>query len=178
MTPGAGMRNILFGLLWVAGLLAPACAMEVKSADIREGQKLARDQVYRNCGGLNISPQLSWSAGPEGTVGYAITMIDIDAKPAGWVHWALVNIPAHQTFIPRSAPRIPGARAINNDFGNPAYDGPCPPRGSGPHRYRITVWALKSPAPDFAPGATAEDIVAALAKIALDKASLTGHWER
>jgi Raf kinase inhibitor-like YbhB/YbcL family protein len=29
-----------------------------------------------------------------------------------------------------------------NDFGRVGYDGPAPPRGHGPHRYRFEVYAL------------------------------------
>jgi Raf kinase inhibitor-like YbhB/YbcL family protein len=32
-----------------------------------------------------------------------------------------------------------------NDFGFPGYGGPCPPVGSPPHRYIVTVYALKVP---------------------------------
>ena len=38
----------------------------------------------------------------------------------------------------------------------PGYRGPCPPPGDGPHRYRITVYALDE-APDVTPGTTTAD---------------------
>ncbi|GMM83828.1 hypothetical protein MTsN2n4_10550 [Pseudoalteromonas sp. MTN2-4] len=34
---------------------------------------------------------------------------------------------------------------INNDFGSNDFDGACPPKGHGPHRYQITVFALAKP---------------------------------
>jgi len=30
-----------------------------------------------------------------------------------------------------------------NDFGGRDYRGVCPPAGDRPHRYRVTLWALK-----------------------------------
>jgi len=36
-----------------------------------------------------------------------------------------------------------GAIQSRTDFGKPGYGGPCPPAGDKPHRYQITVYALK-----------------------------------
>jgi Raf kinase inhibitor-like YbhB/YbcL family protein len=71
--------------------------------------------------GSNVSPAMSWSAGPAGTKSYAIIMHDRsvptvfdDANqegksiPAGlarmdFMHWILVDIPASTTSLPKGA---------------------------------------------------------------------------
>jgi phosphatidylethanolamine-binding protein (PEBP) family uncharacterized protein len=35
-----------------------------------------------------------------------------------------------------------GGTAETNGFGEPAYGGPCPPRGDDPHRYVFTIEAI------------------------------------
>ena len=78
---------------------------------------------------------------------YAVTIFDPDAPGHGWWHWAVAGIPATVTSLPADASasgflqRI-GASEARNDFGTDGYGGPCPPPGK-PHRYVITVYALK-----------------------------------
>lgn len=61
-------------------------------------------QVHPDCGGQNISPQLSWINPPVGTRGFAITMYDKDAPTGGgfW-HWLMFNIPANVYELPADA---------------------------------------------------------------------------
>ena len=45
-------------------------------------------QVHPDCGGSNISPQLSWINSPQDTRSFAITMFDKDAPvDGGFWHW-------------------------------------------------------------------------------------------
>jgi Raf kinase inhibitor-like YbhB/YbcL family protein len=94
---------------------------------------------------LGKSPPLAWSPGPPGTVAYAITAVDPDAK--GFVHWAVVNLPASTTSLPEGASAAgglpPGAVDLANDFDKKGYGGPCPPAGA-PHHYVFKVVALKA----------------------------------
>ncbi len=95
---------------------------------------------------LGKSPPLSWSNGPEGTVAYAVTVTDPDAR--NFVHWAVVNLPPTTTRLPEGASpggALPaGAVELPNDFDKMGYGGPCPPPGA-PHHYVIEVTALKAP---------------------------------
>lgn len=153
--------------------------MELKSTDLVNGATIAKEQVYTRCGGLNISPQLSWSGAPAETKSFALTMIDFDAKPTGWIHWWLINLPESVTVLSKGEPLLGDAIAVKNDFGNSHYDGPCPPRGSGVHHYEFTVWALPVPAPPPPAGdkLTPKELSNALAFHALAKATLTGTYE-
>jgi len=100
------------------------------------------------CEGLNLSPPLAWSDAPEGTKSFALIVDDPDAPdPAApqrtWVHWVLADIPATETHIDEGASPsgLPsGTRIGKNDWGKPAYGGPCPPMGR--HRYFHKVYAL------------------------------------
>ena len=70
-----------------------------------------------------------------------------------------------------------GAHQLENDFGDKAYGGPCPPPGA-PHRYIFTVYALKiDKLGDAAHGRTA---IAGFTinQNALAKASVTGLFGR
>jgi phosphatidylethanolamine-binding protein (PEBP) family uncharacterized protein len=80
-----------------------------------------------SCKGENLSPALSWPVAPAGTVGIAITMVDLDFTTFN--HWAQSGIAADATALPEGT----GA----------GYQGPCPPAGA-PHTYVITVHYLKA----------------------------------
>ena len=102
------------------------------------------------CTGDDRSPALAWSGAPAGTQSYAVTMYDPDAPGGrGWWHWTVFNIPASVHGLVAGAGAAnsrglpPGAGEGRTDFGFSYYGGPCPPAGDRPHRYRITVYALK-----------------------------------
>jgi phosphatidylethanolamine-binding protein (PEBP) family uncharacterized protein len=61
--------------------------------------------VMFTCDGEDISPDMSWSPGPEGTKSYALICEDPDAVGRTWVHWIVHNIPSYITSIQRAVPR-------------------------------------------------------------------------
>jgi Raf kinase inhibitor-like YbhB/YbcL family protein len=165
-------------LLWTS-LSGSAVAMDLASSDIAPGARIAAAQIYPRCGGQNISPQLSWSSVPPATKSLVLTMIDTDVKPSQWSHWIVVDLPTQTKSLERGTAKLPGtARAIASNFGDPFYDGPCPPKGTGVHHYQITIWAMPAAATAIAPDAKATDVAAMLARLALGKATLTGWVER
>ena len=100
----------------------------------------------------NLSPVIQIADVPEGAASLAIVLNDPDApinglnKPPGdFTHWIFYNLPPTLVEIPggiEANERI-GVQALN-DFGNPQYDGPCPPPEHGPHRYQLILYALDS----------------------------------
>ncbi|UAW99825.1 YbhB/YbcL family Raf kinase inhibitor-like protein [Halopseudomonas nanhaiensis] len=99
----------------------------------------------------DISPALSWQAGPEGTQSYVVIMEDPDASTASpFVHWLLYDVPADVTELSPGIPGMPrltqldGAYQGQNDRGTLGYYGPRPPKGENPHRYHFHVFALNS----------------------------------
>jgi Raf kinase inhibitor-like YbhB/YbcL family protein len=131
------------------------------SESVREGEPLGMDQVsgIMGAGGADISPQLSWSAFPQETQSFAVTIYDPDAPTAsGFWHWAVANLPATVTELPAGVgdgSTLPGdALTLANDAGLHRYLGAAPPPGHGPHRYFIAVHAVKVPKLELTADAT------------------------
>ena len=161
---------------------AHAADFSVTSADIAPGQTLAPAQVFQGfgCTGGNQSPQLSWHGAPAGTQSYAITMYDPDAPTgSGWWHWSVFNLPSSTTSLATASANLPaGAVQGRNDYGDSAYGGACPPPGERPHRYQITVWALKTDKLPLDRHASGAMLGYMLNANALGKAQLTGLYGR
>jgi Raf kinase inhibitor-like YbhB/YbcL family protein len=131
--------------------LPSVASFEVTSEDIQDGQKLPMPQVSGifGAGGEDISPQLAWHGFPSGTRSFVVTCYDPDAPTAsGFWHWAVVDIPAGTTELPRGAgdeggSGLPdGAFQLKNDGGGARYIGAAPPAGHGKHRYFFVVHAV------------------------------------
>lgn len=103
-----------------------------------------------DCNGENKSPQLFWENPPTGTKSFAVTIHDEDAPTgSGWWHWLIFDIPVNTTELKSNAGnktlKLAPSGAIQSmtDFKTQGYGGPCPPTGSKPHKYIITIYALK-----------------------------------
>ena len=171
------MRKAAAGMSLVLTLVTGTASAEMSltSADVRPGVAIPIAHIYPRCGGDNISPSLSWSGAPGTTKSFVLTMIDVDVKPDHWSHWIVVNLPAAVNSLPRGATSLPSpAKAIVSNFGDAAYAGPCPPKGSGLHHYEFTIWALPTTETALAADAKATTVTALLSNRALDRASLVG----
>jgi Raf kinase inhibitor-like YbhB/YbcL family protein len=132
--------------------LPVAASFIVTSDDMTDGQPLAKPQyssIFGVPAGEDVSPALSWSGAPQGTLSYAITMYDPDAPTgSGFWHWAVAGIPATVTSLPAGAGEPDGANLpqgsfqLPNDARQPRYIGAAPPAGHGRHRYFFVVHAL------------------------------------
>ncbi|HWZ63806.1 MAG TPA: YbhB/YbcL family Raf kinase inhibitor-like protein [Steroidobacteraceae bacterium] len=134
---------------------AQGARLEVRSTTFAQNGPLPDSVIYNAISnGVNIctangavgadqSPQLHWSQVPDNTRSFVVVLYD---TTAAFTHWGMYNIAAHVRTLPANA----GAAAstfgsqVNNDFGDPSYDGPCPPAGVAPdaHHYVFTVYAL------------------------------------
>jgi len=128
------------------------------------------------CDGADASPPLAWSQPPAGTAAFALTIEDLDAPGREFVHWAIVGLPANLTTLGEGA-RPAGAVEGRNDFGKLGYNGPCPPRGSRPHRYRIVLYALRAPL-TLRSGFRVAEVGSALAKDTRAVGELIGTYSR
>ena len=131
--------------------LAADFSLQVKGLDKDGGfsqQHLLSADYGFGCSGQNISPELVWQNAPKETKSFVLTIYDKDAPTGlGWVHWQVVNIPAHVRTLPMGIDaqnkHLPqGALQTRTDFGVAGYGGACPPEGEK-HRYEITLTALK-----------------------------------
>lgn len=132
--------------------------MEITSENIAAGSSIDLRYAEPGVGGDNVSPQLTWSAGPDGTQSYALTCFDPDAPTgSGWWHWVVTDIPAEVTSLAEGASLPAGARTWTNDYGYPGWGGPWPPPGPE-HHYVFTIFAVGVPrldVPDDASSAVA-----------------------
>jgi Raf kinase inhibitor-like YbhB/YbcL family protein len=132
---------------------AMAADFSVSIPGMKDGGTVPETMILNgmDCKGGNISPELAWKGAPAGTKSFALTLYDPDAPTgSGFWHWAALDIPATATGLLAGAgdpsrnllPK--GARLGNSDLGDASYAGPCPPVGSGAHRYQFVLHALKT----------------------------------
>jgi Raf kinase inhibitor-like YbhB/YbcL family protein len=167
--------------------LPEVASFELTSEDIGHGQTLRLDQVSGvfGAGGTDTSPQLSWSGFPEGTKSFAVTMYDPDAPTAsGFWHWAVLDIPAAVTELPRGAgdeegSGLPaGAIQLRNDSGSRRFIGAAPPPGHGPHRYHFVVHAVDVDSLDLDDQATPALLGFTLFGHTLGRAMIVAEYEQ
>ena len=101
-------------------------------------------------GGQNISLPLSWTDIPSGTKSFAISIVDRHPSAKGFVHWLVINISANargiEEGVSRDFRKLPaGSVELRNGFGNSGYGCPLLPKGSAPHEFLITLYALNTP---------------------------------
>lgn len=138
------MTRMILALLFASA--SAANAMELTSPDLKPNGGIAAEQVYTACGGRNLSPTLAWSGVPKEAKSLALTLVDTSVKPSGWSHWLVIDMSPDTKSLVKGLKALPkGAKVLVSDFGDAAYAGPCPPKGSGAHHYEFTLWALKTP---------------------------------
>jgi Raf kinase inhibitor-like YbhB/YbcL family protein len=115
-----------------------------------------------NCGGENISPQLSWSNPPYGTKSYAITVVDPEAGGGGGsIHWVAYGIAANVTGLEEGEANQPSPKFVGgkNGGGTGLWKGPCAGPGA-PHHYTFVLIATELDAKELPPGLTREELLA------------------
>jgi len=94
-------------------------------------------------------------------------------------HWGLYNIKAKRTQLPEGVGH--GVRTEDlgmgvNDFGEPRYGGPAPPKGHGTHHYHFKLAALDVETLTQAPTASVADIWRAAQAHVIAQAELVGTY--
>ena len=135
------------------------------------------------CEDEDMTPPLSWSGVPAGTMSLALIVDDPDAPdPAApkmtWVHWVLYNMPPDtnglaEDLLSEDLPE--GTLEGVNDWKRPGYGGPCPPVGR--HRYFHKIYALDTVLPDLGRPTKAKLEITMQGHI-LAHAELIGHYQR
>ncbi|MBY0538943.1 YbhB/YbcL family Raf kinase inhibitor-like protein [Patescibacteria group bacterium] len=137
------------------------------------------------CDAENISPPITISDIPEGTVSLALLMRDADVpkalQPEGtFDHLVVYSIPftpgGTEAQIPEGAQALPFGL---NGSGKEGYIGPCPPPEYEPskHRYFFKVYALGTELSFLAPP-TLEEVKKAMEGYVLASGELIGTYDR
>ncbi|MBD3292697.1 MAG: YbhB/YbcL family Raf kinase inhibitor-like protein [Armatimonadia bacterium] len=132
--------------------------------------------------GEDVSPPLSFADLPDGAVEIALICHDPDApRKDGWTHWVVYGMDADIGGLPENVPAEPTVSNPDliqgeNTWGNIGYGGPAPPAGN-PHRYQFRGYALSEPL-DLEPGATQEEVEAAMQGKVVGEAMLEGLYGR
>lgn len=132
--------------------------------------------------GPDLSPPLQWSGVPPQARSLCLILDDPDAPAGLWVHWVLYDIPPQAAGLLEGLPRRPrladgscqGRCWGVRHFQRLGYYGPQPPPGPA-HRYRFRLVALSEPL-GWSPGATAPELLAAVAPLTLAEAVLWGTY--
>jgi Raf kinase inhibitor-like YbhB/YbcL family protein len=117
-------------------------AFSLESPAFRDGDRIP-DKYAR--AGENLSPPLVWKDAPQGTRSFVLVVEDPDAPSGVFRHWGLYDIRPERDRLPEGTTAGAKTESLGhgiNDFGNPRYDGPQPPKGHGVHHYHFRLAAL------------------------------------
>jgi Raf kinase inhibitor-like YbhB/YbcL family protein len=149
--------------------------MKLMSSAFADGTAVPRRFT---CDGENRSPPLQWSDAPDRTRSFVLLCDDPDAPGGTWYHWAAYDIVPTTTELAENAARERGLKQAANDFQEPGYGGPCPPRGHGPHHYHFRLLALSTEHLRAPTNPSCRDIEQEARKHKLAEAVLVGWYER
>jgi len=131
--------------------------------------------AHHTCEGRNVSPELRWTAVPDGARSFVLIVEDPDAPSGTFTHWVLFDIPGDTHSLPEVADVGVAGR---NDFQQVRYGGPCPPPKHGQHRYFFRLYALDVAGLGLPAGATREQVEASMEGHILGEAELMGRFAR
>ena len=170
-----------FSLVLNAHTISGGKTMQLTSSAFADGGKIPQPYVMPGAGGKNLSLPLAWSGAPAGTKSFALSSVDPHPVARNWVHWLVADIPGDAASLPEGASgrkMPPGAMELKNSWGELAYGGPQPPKGTGDHPYVVTLYALSVPRLNLKPTAGMAELKQALEGKILGTAAITGYYGR
>jgi phosphatidylethanolamine-binding protein (PEBP) family uncharacterized protein len=165
--PAIANTDFLFGN-------SSSSSMTLASPAFADGGRIAATYT---CDGTSVSPALTWSGAPAGTVQYALTLTTV-ALDGTKYNWVLYGIPASATGLVQGAAGI-GTAGRSTDGSELRYYAPCS-TGPGDKTYTFTLYAL-SAAPSFKVPAAQVDgsaLEAAVSGITLGRTQLSFVYAR
>lgn len=143
--------------------------LRIISPVFRDGAAIP--QQY-SCKGQNVNPPLTIFNVPDKAQSLALIMHDPDAPSGDFLHWLMWDItPGAESIAVNHVPV--GAIQGRNGRGENGYTGPCPPQGTGTHRYVFDFYALDTTV-DLPSGSTRDQLEKAMSNHILDKSTLVG----
>ncbi|MBI5022215.1 MAG: YbhB/YbcL family Raf kinase inhibitor-like protein [Ignavibacteriales bacterium] len=156
--------------------------MNLKSSAFEDDEPIPTKYAHSGvAGGRNISIPLEWENPPEGTKSFALSIIDPHPVARNWIHWLAVNIPVGISVLAEdvSGKKMPsGSKELYNSYGELGYGGPQPPKGSGPHPYVITLYALDVEKIDLTANSSLTAFEKTIDGKVITSSSITGIFER
>lgn len=141
--------------------------------------------------GANLSPPLEWHNLPIGAKSMVVIIEDPDAPlPMPFVHgitYYIADVTVSARLREGDIPTVPatmdngsrhGLSIGRNTLGRPAYMGPSPIAGHGPHHYYFQVFALDRRLPLFPRTPGRRDMIKAMTGHVLAKGYLVGVYEK
>jgi Raf kinase inhibitor-like YbhB/YbcL family protein len=184
---GALLKNRRAGeakLAWNLPNLSAPETLVLTSEAFGDGEAIPAEHAGKRAGGQNLSPQLAWSAPPEGTAELLLVVEDADAPtPRPFVHCVAVIEPLVRELPSGGLAAMnpaAGVRVLRSGMGR-GYLGPEPIKGHGPHRYTFQLFALAAAAAGGkadAEQARPRALLSAVSGPVLAKGRLTGLYER
>jgi Raf kinase inhibitor-like YbhB/YbcL family protein len=145
---------------------------ELSSADWLEGQPLP---TRSTADGDGSPPPLRWDAVPGSPRAFVLVCEDPDARGASpFVHWLVYAIDGQARAIDANLNQF---REGLNGRGERGFLPASPPRGDGPHRYYLQLFALEVEI-SLPAGAQREDLLEAMAGHVTAWAELVGTYAR
>jgi len=181
-------RSLLLGALLlsagaaVAQAPAPQKRMGLTSSSFADGAVIP--DKYTQASASPVSPQLSWTDVPDGTLSFALIMHDPDVAmqktTSDVLHWLAFNIPGTATSLPEAVPNVASlpdgtVQPLNTGKKNGFM-------GSGAgccvyHHYTWELFALDTKL-SLGPDATRDQVLAAMSGHILGKAVLVGRFHK
>ena len=156
--------------------------MRISSSAFEDRKSIPTKYAHHGVvGGKNISLPLEWTDAPADTKSFALSIVDPHPVANNWVHWFVINIPKNSTSLVEGASgkTMPaGSKELCNTYGTFGYGGPQPPKGSGPHPYEVTIYALNVEKLDISANTTLPAFQKALEGKVITSAKVTGIYER
>jgi Raf kinase inhibitor-like YbhB/YbcL family protein len=149
----------------------PAAGLQIISPVFRDGSPIPPQY---SCKGQNINPPLNIFNSPAGTQSLALIMHDPDAVSGDFLHWLVWDIPPSTESIAVNSVPVGAMQGLNGSEKS-GYIGPCPPPGTGTHRYIFDFYALDTTL-DLPANSTMEDVIKAMKGHMLDHSALTGTF--
>lgn len=148
---------------------APPQGLQIISPVFREGSPIPEQY---SCRGQNVNPPLNFFNVPPQAQSLALIMHDPDAVGGDFTHWLLWDIPANTETIAANSVPVGAVQGLNGSDQS-GYTGPCPPPGTGTHRYIFELYALGKSL-GLAQGTNRHSLEAAIKDNVLDSTTLTG----
>jgi len=134
-------------------------------------------------GGQSISPPLSWTNVPMGTVEFVLIMNDPEpvqpplSVSGDILHWMVAKIPAATTSLPENAGAMNSTLLPAGAVQVQAFRGPGAPAAGPRHHYTLTLYALNAPL-DAAATANRASVMAAMEGKVLARAIFGGRFQQ